>query len=135
MARFRVSVGRVLAALCVTLFASGPVLAQRSDRGVIGGVVTDPQGAALPGATVTVRNEATGVETVLTINSAGNYTTNPLVLGPYSVSVNLTGFKKAVTSGIILTPGAVVRHDVSLQLGEMAESIEVTGGEALDTTK
>jgi hypothetical protein len=135
MSRFRVSVGRVLAAVCVTLFASGPALAQRSDRGVIGGVVTDPQGAALPGATVTVRNEATGVETVLTTNSAGNYTTNPLVLGPYSVSVNLTGFKKAVTSGIALTPGAVVRHDVSLQLGEMAESIEVSGGEALDTTK
>jgi hypothetical protein len=135
MTRFRVSVGRVLAAMCVTLFVSGPAMAQRSDRGVIGGVVTDPQGAALPGATVTVRNEATGVETVLTTNSAGNYTTNPLVLGPYSVTVNLTGFKKAVASGINLGPGDVIRHDVALQLGEVSETVEVTGGEPLDTTK
>src|SRR5262245_47392898 len=134
MARFRVSVGRVLAALSVTLVASGPVLAQRSDRGVIGGVVTDPQGAALPGAAVTVRNEATGVETALTTNSAGAYTTGPLVLGPYTVSVNITGFKKAVTSGIVLRPGDVIRHDVQLQIGEMAESVEVSG-EAIDVTK
>src|SRR5215470_17525293 len=107
----------VLTAVCLSLVFSSPLLAQRSDRGIIGGVVTDPQGAALPGATVTIRNEATGVETVLTTNSAGNYTTGPLVLGPYSVSVNLTGFKKAVASGINLRPGDVLRHDVTLQIG------------------
>jgi hypothetical protein len=111
------------------------LLAQRSDRGVIGGVVTDPQGAALPGATVTIRNEATGVENVLTSNNAGAYTTSPLVLGPYSVAVNLTGFKKAVASGIELRAGDVVRHDVTLQIGEMTETIEVRGGDQLADTR
>jgi len=114
---------------------SSPLLAQRSDRAVIGGVVTDPQGAALAGATVTVKNEATGVEIVLATNNAGAYTTGPLVLGPYSVAVNLAGFKKALTSGIVLRPGDVVRHDVVLQIGQISESVEVSGSEALDVTR
>ena len=75
--------GRIaFAALCLSLLSSSPLLAQRSDRAVISGVVTDPQGAALPGAAVTVKNEATGVEIVLQTNNAGAYTTAPLVLGP-----------------------------------------------------
>jgi hypothetical protein len=119
----------------LSLLSSSPLLAQRSDRAVISGVVTDPQGAALPGASVAVKNEATGVESVLQTNSAGAYTTSPLVLGPYSVTVNLTGFKKAATTGIVLRAGDVVRHDVQLQIGEMAESVEVVGGEALDETR
>jgi hypothetical protein len=116
------------------LSLSSPLLAQRSDRAVIGGVVTDAQGSAVPGATVTVRNEATGVETNLVTNSAGAYTTAPLVLGTYTVSVNLTGFKKAVASGIVLGPGDVVRHDVALQVGNLSESVEVSG-ESTEVTK
>src|SRR5215471_12220041 len=101
MPRLQIVAARALvAALGAVLVLSTPALAQRSDRGVIGGGVTYAQGAALPGATVTVKNEATGVETVLTTNHAGAYTTAPLVLGPYSVTVNLESFKKSVTSGI-----------------------------------
>ena len=66
---------------------------------IISGVVTDAQGSAVPGATVTISNEATGVDTVLVTNAAGAYTSPPLVLGRYSVTVDLTGFKKAVTLG------------------------------------
>lgn len=136
MTRFLAVVARpVVVALGLGLCLSSPLLAQRSDRGTIGGVVTDPQGGALPGATVTIRNEATGVENVLTTNGAGAYTTSPLVLGPYSVTVNIAGFKKAVAKGIELRAGDVVRHDVTLQIGEMTESIEVRGGDALADTR
>ena len=135
MSRSYVLARPVLTALCLSVCLSSPLLAQRSDRAVISGVVTDAQGAALPGAAVTVKNEATGVENALQTNNAGAYTTNPLVLGPYSVSVNLTGFKKALASGIVLRAGDVIRHDVQLQIGEMAESVEVVGGEALDSTR
>jgi len=124
----------LLAVLSFTLCLSSPLLAQRSDRAVIGGVVTDDQGSGVPGATVTVKNEATGVETNLVTNSAGAYTTAPLVLGTYTVSVNLTGFKKAVASGIVLRPGDVVRHDVVLQVGALTESIEVSG-ESTESTR
>jgi len=90
MTRFPVVAARpVLVALGLGLCLSTPLMAQRSDRGTIGGVVTDPQGGALPGATVSIRNDATGVETVLTTNSAGAYTSGPLVLGPYTVTVSL----------------------------------------------
>jgi hypothetical protein len=130
MMRFTVSSVRVvLAVLGTSLCLSTPLLAQRSDRAVIGGVVTDDQGSAVPGASVVVRNEATGVETNLLTNSAGAYTTAPLVLGTYTVTVNLTGFKKSVTTGIVLRPGDVVRQDVVLQVGALTESIEVSGAE------
>jgi Carboxypeptidase regulatory-like domain len=127
-------VGRTLVVLSLTFGSSSPLLAQRSDRGTIGGIVTDAQGAALPGANVTVRNEATGVESALATNHAGAYTSGPLVLGPYSISVSLRGFKKAVVTGIELRAGDVLRHDIVLQIGEMAESVEVDGGERLDAT-
>jgi Carboxypeptidase regulatory-like domain len=126
---------RALMILCLSLGSSHSLLAQRSDRGIIGGLVTDAQGAALPGAAVIVRNEATGVESVLASNHAGAYTSAPLVLGPYSITVSLRGFKKAVVTGIELRAGDVLRYDIVLQIGEMTESVEVRGGDPLDVTR
>ena len=134
MTRSFLAPSRLGAALLLLISLSSPLLAQRSDRGIIGGVVADPQGSGIPGATVSIRNEATGVVTDLTTNSAGAYTTAPLVLGTYTVSVNLTGFKKAVTSGIVLGPGDVIRHDVTLQVGSLTESVEVTA-ESVESTR
>src|SRR5262249_30591517 len=118
---------RVVPLLCLSLCLSAPLLAQRSDRAVIGGGVPHAPRAAVVGATVTVTNDATGVEANLVTNSAGAYTTASLVLGTYTVTVNLTGFKKAVASGIVLHPGDVVRHDVTLTIGALTESVEVSG--------
>ena len=111
--------------LSLTFCLTSPLLAQRADRATISGVVSDPQGAAVPGATVTIRNEATGVNTVHVTNAAGAYTSPPLVLGRYSVTVDLSGFKKAVSSGILLEGGDQVRQDMILQVGGLTESVEV----------
>jgi hypothetical protein len=113
--------------LCLGFGLSSPLLAQRADRATLSGVVSDAQGAAVPGATVTVRNEGTGIESVMVTNAAGAYATPPLVLGTYSVAVDLTGFKKSVTSGILLQGGDQVRHDVTMQVGALTETVEVTG--------
>jgi hypothetical protein len=121
----------VLALLCF----SSPLLAQRADRATISGVVTDNQGAAVPGATVTIKNEGTGVETVLTSNEAGLYTSPPLVLGSYSVTVDLAGFKKAVSSGILLQGGGAIRQDMALQVGDVTESIEVRSVAGINETR
>ena len=126
MTRLQGVPARLVSILLLCLAASSPLLAQRADRGVIGGVVTDAQAAPLVGATVTVHNEATGVDTVLVTNDAGAYTTGLLVLGPYSVKVNLSGFKTANTTGINLRGGDVVRHDVTLQVGQLTETVDVT---------
>ena len=85
-----------------------PAEAQRSDRATISGVVTDAQGAGVPGATVTIRNEDTGVESVQVTNESGAYTPPPLVLGRYTVTVDLQGFKKSVTTGILLQGGDAI---------------------------
>ncbi len=119
------------------LFALGlsiPLLAQRADRAIITGVVTDPTGSAVVGATVKVRNQGTGVETVLTTNGAGAYNSPLLVLGSYSVTVDHEGFKASVSQGIELTGAETVRHDVTLAVGSVTESVEVKAQEAVVTT-
>jgi hypothetical protein len=129
---------RALPRVACTLFClalcSSTVLAQRADRAVISGVVSDEQGAGVPGATVTVRNEATAVDTVAVTNSAGAYVTPPLVLGRYSVTVDLQGFKKAVTTGIVLEGGEAVRQDFTMQVGTVEETIEVVSRGGIDVT-
>ena len=85
----------VLATIVTLLALSNPVLAQRADRGVITGIVTDSTGAAVGGASVKIRNEGTGVETPLVTNDAGAYTTPSLVLGTYTITVERQGFKTA----------------------------------------
>ena len=122
--------GTVVALLC----SSASVWAQRSDRAIISGVVTDEQGSAVPGATVTIRNEATGVDTVLITNDAGAYTSQPLVLGTYTVKVELTGFRTSQSGNILLQGGEQVRHDDGMQDGELTETVEVTGRSGIDVT-
>ena len=128
-------VARIGVLLSLSFCLTTPLLAQRADRATISGVVTDPQGAAVPGATVTIRNEATGVNTVHVTNAAGAYTSPPLVLGRYSVTVDLSGFKKAVSSGILLEGGDQVRQDMILQVGGLTESVEVRSSGGLDETR
>jgi Carboxypeptidase regulatory-like domain len=89
----------------------------------------------VPGATVTVHNEDTSVNTVLVTNAAGAYTSPLLVLGRYSVTVDMSGFKKAVSSDITLLGGDQIRHDVTLQVGQLSESVEVRSSAGLSETR
>jgi hypothetical protein len=118
----------LLGLFCVVLcvFSLNTLLsAQRSDRGILTGIVTDPSGSAISGATVKVRNEGTAVDTVLTTNDAGAFTTPPLVLGSYSIIVDHPGFKTSVSSGILRQGAETIRHDVALAVGAVTESVEV----------
>ena len=127
--------GLFVALFGATVCVSSPAFAQRADRATISGVVTDNQAAAVPGATVTIKNEDTGVENVFVTNSAGVYTSPPLVLGRYSVTVDLSGFKKMVSSGILLQGGGAIRHDVALQVGDLAETVQVTAVTGVSETR
>jgi hypothetical protein len=124
----------VLVVFCLSLGLAGPLFAQRADRAIISGVVTDDQGSAVPGATVTIRNVATRVDTTLVTNNAGAYTSPPLVLGTYTVKVELEGFLTAESGSILLRGGEQVRHDVGMQVGALTESIQVTGRSGIDVT-
>src|SRR3954471_23228630 len=121
-------------AVATILSLANPLYAQRADRGVITGVVTDTTGSALAGATVKIKNLGTGVETTLTTNESGAYSSPLLILGNYSVTVDHPGFKSSVSTGIVITGAATVRQDITLAVGSTTESVEVVASDTLNAT-
>jgi outer membrane receptor protein involved in Fe transport len=93
--------------------------------GGIQGTVKDAQGAMLPGATVVVRNVATGASYEQATNEAGYFQLPALPPGEYEVHFSLTGFRPSVTRGIRLTVGQVAVLDISMELGQIAEELIV----------
>ncbi len=112
--------------LTLSLFAALASPSAAQNFGEITGTVTDSSAAAINGATVTITNTATNQVRRLTTNEAGNYTLPYLVPGPYTVQAGAPNFKSAIQKDIDLQVGAVKRVDLSLQLGAVTESIEVT---------
>src|SRR6266852_4452096 len=126
---------RTVARIVILMTLVGLLLAQRADRATVTGVVSDQTGNYVAGATVKVRNDDTGVETVLTTNDAGAYTSPLLVLGAYTVSVEHAGFKTSVKTGIQLVGGQVYRQDVTLELGAVADRVEVSAAAEMINTE
>lgn len=121
--------------LAALLFALAPVwLYGQATEGTILGTVTDPTGAVMPNTSVQVTNTGTGVVRTTTTDASGEYVVTNLPLGTYSVSAEMTGFKKAVHPPVPITVKARVRVDLSLEVGEATQSIEVTGATALIKT-
>ncbi|HLX71873.1 MAG TPA: carboxypeptidase-like regulatory domain-containing protein, partial [Verrucomicrobiae bacterium] len=121
--------------LLVALANSTALFGQIADRAVITGLVTDASGAAVPGAKVTITDQDTGVQTVVATNSAGNYSTPPLILGTYTVQVEKPGFKTFVRSGIVLTGGMHYRQDAQLQIGQAVQTVQVTASSQMINTE
>jgi len=113
--------------LALVSFTNQKSFGQFADRAIITGVVTDASGAAVADAKVTITDQGTGVQSVVGTNSAGNYSTPPLILGTYRVTVEKIGFKTYSREGIVLTGGVTFRQDASLQLGAVSETVQVTG--------
>jgi hypothetical protein len=122
----RVSVWRplLLAAWCVIASAS-PLFAQVA-AGEITGIVKDPAGAAVPGATVTATNVNTNRQRVVSSTGEGVYTAASLAPGEYRIDVELSGFKPVRQTGIRLSTGQKARVDFELTVGEVREQVTVT---------
>jgi hypothetical protein len=116
----------VFVLLAVTVFASVQGHAQVAGATVTG-TVTDPSGANIPNAQVSMTNSDTGITTSVTTNSAGFYATPNLIPGPYQVTIRAEGFQTVIRSGIELTVGAHQVLDVSLRVGQMTQEIQVAG--------
>lgn len=124
---------RLLAALI--LLAAGTVCLAQESRGTVTGTVVDPQGAAVPGATVVAKHLATNVETRTTTNEAGLYVLPFLNTGQYSVTVTAPGFRAAVREPVELGIGARQQVDFKLQIGAITEQVTVSAtAELLNTT-
>src|SRR5262245_11858072 len=122
--RFASSCQSVLALTALALLGSGVAGAQ-TVTGTIVGTATDPSSAVLPGVTITVTNTATGVSKTAVTNEAGVYTVPFVQPGTYSVSGELTGFKKRVVTGVVVDVEQRVRVDLALEVGQVAETVEV----------
>jgi hypothetical protein len=100
-------------------------LAAFAQTATILGTVTDNTGAVVPSATVTVTNTAIQNQRVLQTNSSGNYIAPDLLIGPYSVRVEVRGFKSYDRKGLSLSSNDTVRVDVVMQVGELSDSVTV----------
>jgi hypothetical protein len=115
----------ILALFCL-LFAV-PVSSQVFDTGTITGIVTDPSGAVVPNATVTITNLGTSSARSLQTDAAGTFVASALPFGNYMVSATASGFAKATSQTIVLNVGATVQVKLTLALAVASEQIVVTG--------
>ena len=95
--------------------------------GTILGTVTDPQGAAVVGAKVTVTSTTKGTSDETTTNESGNYTVTHLIPDTYRIKVEATGFKSFDIAGVQVFADTAQHGDVTLTVGDVTQTIEVTG--------
>src|SRR5215831_15389100 len=125
---FTRAVTRLSQALSVIILSlSFPCLAQ-VQNGQFTGVVTDPTGAAIVGASVTVKNLDTGLSLTTSTNNSGFYTARELPVGRYKITAQASGFKTLARTELSLNVGSVQRVDFELAIGLQFEVMEVGGG-------
>jgi hypothetical protein len=117
---------RTSLALIVLLIAVSELFSQSGATGTILGTVTDTSGALVPNVKVTVTNTATNVAFRTVTNSAGDYYAPSLSPGTYSVSAEVKGFERSLTTGFVLAVDQKVRIDLALRPGAVTETLEVT---------
>jgi hypothetical protein len=121
----RRSLARAALLCAAALLVATPAVAQTATTTSVSGLITDAQGAVLPGATVTLRDPATGRERVTTTDPQGRYTFTNLPAAIYELSVALEGFKTAAVTGIAAEVTKPVVRDVMMELGGITEAVTV----------
>jgi Carboxypeptidase regulatory-like domain/TonB-dependent Receptor Plug Domain len=125
---------RLVCALALLVVSSPLALAQGTANSSLAGVVVDSAGGSVPGATVTVKNNATAATFETVSNTAGAFSIPALDPGTYTVTIALSGFRTVVINDVRLlaaTPGNV---RATLEVGNVTETVEVKGGTELVQT-
>ena len=112
-----------------------PAFGQSSSTGSLSGTVTDPKGAVVAGATVTVKNAATNQEFSTQTNNNGAYSIPTLSSGVYTATIAATGFKQAAVTDIKIDVGKASTINVELEIGSASETVTVVGGGELLQTQ
>ena len=123
---------RVLALLALSVciaFAQTAITTARMD-----GTVTDPQGAVVIGAEVTVTNTNTGASFKATTDEHGVWALPSMQEAPYRVSVTMKGFRTTVIDRVVMDAGIPVTVNAKLEIGSMTETVEVSGTQELVQT-
>ncbi len=127
MDRKRVVLLRIHVLIAGLAFAASLAPVQAQVTAAISGKVSDPSGAGVGGATVTVKSLETGATRSVTTDEKGDYTALSLPLGAQEVRVEKTSFKAALRTGVNLTVGQDAVVNVSLEIGDAAQQVTVTG--------
>lgn len=123
--------------LFVSLFliSASIAISQSTFRGGMAGIITDPQGAAIPGARIDATNVATGLVYKAVSSTAGDYSIPDLPLGDYNVTVSFTGFTTTTVKAVRISAGAIFSLPVRLELSGTTEVVMVDADTvSLDTT-
>ncbi len=124
----------VPASLTICLLLAGLPAAGQDARGTVLGRVMDASGAVVPGAEVRITNENTGVSSVAKTNAGGNFVLPYLIPGTYTLSCEMTGFKKWSRPSVQVRINDSVEVNVELSVGNVTESVEVTAATPLLST-
>jgi hypothetical protein len=119
-------------AACMIIIAAYPsTYAQSSPTGTLTGIVTDPSGAVLPGVSITATAVQTGLAQHVVSGTLGEWRIPALPIGAYEVLFELDGFKKLVRSGVTIDAAAIKTVPVTLEVGGLAETVQVRADAAL----
>ena len=127
---------KAISALCLFILALSVPLAARAQAvyGSIVGTVVDSSGAGVPGAKVTITDLNRSVSFTTTSNESGFFTQRSLIAGRYQVRIEATGFSASVQEvGVSVDQETTV--DIKMQVGQLSETVEVTGGAPLLKTE
>ncbi|HLJ17846.1 MAG TPA: TonB-dependent receptor [Bryobacteraceae bacterium] len=116
------------------LTAEHPLLGQ-VDTGTIRGAITDASGRVIPGATVTIKEEQTGLTLTTVSGAAGSYVFSPVRIGTYTVAATFTGFQKVEHPHVVVNVQQNVVVDFTLVPGQVTSVVEVTAGAPLLQTQ
>ena len=116
---------RTIGILLLALVVGGPTCFGQASASLTG-VLTDQNGAIVPGAKVTLTNTNTKETRAASSNAEGRYTFSLLIPGSYQLEIEAAGFKKSVSSAINLLGGQAAEENVKLELGTVQETVEVT---------
>ena len=112
--------------LIISLIAVACIAVAQIGRGTLTGTITDPTGAGVPNAAITLTNLDTGVKTTGQSGSAGNYYFSNLVPGAYTIDVSSSGFRDYTQKGVTVSVGDTVTVNINLQLGATSDRVVVT---------
>ena len=123
MIRLRQTLSVLFLAACLTVTA----LAQsQATTGTVQGTVLDPNGAAVPGAVITLKNSATGFERSVSSNSDGFFAAPLLPLGRYQVATTAGGFGRSILENVEVTIGQTLNLRIELKVGQTEETVDVS---------
>lgn len=124
-----------LLSVCVVLVLWPALARAQFDAATVLGRVVDQSGAAVPGATVTLISIATAIQASAVTDESGAYQFLNVRVGDYSIEAELQGFSKAVASNVTVTVNARQRVDLTLSVGGIGETVEVTGASRILETE